>query len=231
MKQKQSISCILIPSIDLCIRDSVTINNNLIPKKLDAELGSAKRLDEVVGRYIVKVKQALSEEYTLDGMRLVVDGANGAGYKVAPLAFEELGAEVISIGNVPNGQNINLGVGALHPEKCAEHVTTYRADLGICLHTSSSGLDLPMKVVDMFGCGIPVLAKNFPALKELVKDGENGKVFENSQELSRDIRDWFSPDFDSKRKDFAENVKDFGKLRWQQHWNGVVLPTVKNYCD
>lgn len=113
--------------------EKMVLNNNLIPKKLDAELGRAKRLDEVVGRYIVKVKQALSEEYTLDGMRLVVDGANGAGYKVAPLAFEELGAEVISIGNQPNGKNINLEVGALHPEKCAEHVTTYRADLGICL--------------------------------------------------------------------------------------------------
>lgn len=113
--------------------EKMVLNNNLIPKKLDAELGSAKRLDEVVGRYIVKVKQALSEEYTLEGMRLVVDGANGAGYKVAPQAFEELGAEVISIGNKPNGQNINLGVGALHPETCAEQVTKYRADLGICL--------------------------------------------------------------------------------------------------
>ena len=113
--------------------EKMLTNSELIPKKLDSDLGNAKRLDEVVGRYIVKVKQALSDEYNLEGLRLVVDGANGAGYKVAPLAFEELGAEVISIGNKPNGMNINDGVGALHPEACAEKVIKYRADLGICL--------------------------------------------------------------------------------------------------
>lgn len=113
--------------------EKMLIDSNLIPKKLDSDLGNAKRLDEVVGRYIVKVKQALSDEYNLEGLRLVVDGANGAGYKVAPLAFEELGAEVISLGNRPNGMNINDKVGALHPEQCAENVVKYRADLGICL--------------------------------------------------------------------------------------------------
>lgn len=113
--------------------EQMLINNDLIPKKLDDELGNAKRLDEVVGRYIVKVKQALSPEYNLEGLRLVVDGANGAGYKVAPLAFSELGAEVIAIGNTPNGKNINEKVGALHPETCASKVLEYRADLGICL--------------------------------------------------------------------------------------------------
>lgn len=113
--------------------ENMVLNADLIPKKLDNELGNAKRLDEVVGRYIVKVKQALSDEYTLEGMRLVIDGANGAGYKVAPLAFEELGADIISIGNAPDGTNINKNVGALHPETCAEAVLKYRADLGICL--------------------------------------------------------------------------------------------------
>ncbi|MBD64301.1 MAG: phosphoglucosamine mutase [Halobacteriovoraceae bacterium] len=113
--------------------EKMILNNDLIPKKLDDELGNAKRLDEVVGRYIVKVKQALSEEYTLDGIRLVVDGANGAGYKVAPMAFAELGADVVAMGNEPNGTNINLNVGALHPESCAEKVKKYRADYGICL--------------------------------------------------------------------------------------------------
>lgn len=113
--------------------EKMVLDPSLIPQKLDAELGNTKRLDEVVGRYIVKVKQALSEEYTLDDMRLIVDGANGAGYKVAPMAFEELGAEVISIGHKPNGVNINLNVGALSPDQCVEQVKLYRADMGICL--------------------------------------------------------------------------------------------------
>ena len=105
----------------------------LIPKKLDEQLGRARRLDEVVGRYIVKVKSAFNAQYALDGMRLIVDGANGAGYKVAPMCFSELGAEVLAMGNNPNGTNINYQVGALYPENCAESVTKFRADLGICL--------------------------------------------------------------------------------------------------
>ena len=113
--------------------EKMILNPQLIPVKLDSELGNAKRLDEVVGRYVVKVKQALSEDYSLEGMRLVVDSANGAGYKVAPMAFQELGAEVMAIGDIPNGTNINDGVGALYPQMCAEKVVKYRADLGICL--------------------------------------------------------------------------------------------------
>lgn len=113
--------------------ERMILSPELIPKKLDDELGRARRLDEVVGRYIVKVKSAFNVEYALDGMRFIVDGANGAGYKVAPMCFSELGAEVISLGNNPNGQNINLGVGALYPQACADSVLKYRADLGICL--------------------------------------------------------------------------------------------------
>jgi phosphoglucosamine mutase len=101
--------------------------------KVGEELGNAKRLDEVIGRYIVHTKAALSPQYSLEGLRIVVDGANGAGYKLAPTVFEELGAEVISLGNTPNGTNINLGCGALHPQLCAENVKKYRADLGVCL--------------------------------------------------------------------------------------------------
>ena len=122
--------------------ERLTLNPELIPKKLDDELGNAKRLDEVVGRYIVQVKSAFKSDYTLEGMRLIIDGANGAGYKVAPMAFEELGAEVISIGNEPNGKNINLNVGALHPEGCADKVNLYRADLGICLDGDGDRLAL-----------------------------------------------------------------------------------------
>jgi phosphoglucosamine mutase len=131
--------------------EKMILNPELIETKLDDELGRAKRIDEVVGRYIVKVKSALNPEYSLDGMRLVVDGAHGAGYKVAPMCFEELGAEVISLGNSPNGVNINDKVGALYPEICADHVVKYRADLGICLDGDADRLviiDEKGKVVD-----------------------------------------------------------------------------------
>lgn len=113
--------------------EKMILSPDLIPKKLDDELGRARRLDEVFGRYIVRVKSALDSEYSLDGMRLIVDGANGAGYKVAPMCFSELGAEVIPMGNKPDGTNINYRVGALHPENCAQNVIKFRADLGICL--------------------------------------------------------------------------------------------------
>lgn len=113
--------------------EKMVLNPELIPQKIDDQLGSAKRLDETTGRYIVQVKSAFSSDYNLEGMRLIVDGANGAGYKVAPMAFRELGAEVIALGDTPNGTNINRGVGALYPEACAEKVGLYRADLGLCL--------------------------------------------------------------------------------------------------
>lgn len=113
--------------------EKMVLDASYIPIKTGEELGNAKRLDEVNGRYIVHTKAALSPQYSLEGLRIVVDGANGAGYKLAPTVFEELGAEVISLGNTPNGTNINKGCGALHPQLCAENVKKFRADLGICL--------------------------------------------------------------------------------------------------
>lgn len=113
--------------------EKMVLDPSLIPGKTGEELGNARRLDEVIGRYIVHTKAALSDQYSLEGLRIVVDGAHGAGYKLAPMVFEELGAEVISIGSSPNGVNINQGCGALHPQLCAEQVKKFRADLGVCL--------------------------------------------------------------------------------------------------
>jgi phosphoglucosamine mutase len=113
--------------------EKMLLNPSLIPVRTGDQLGNAKRLDEVIGRYIVHTKAALSPQYSLEGLRIVVDGANGAGYKLAPMVFEELGAEVISLGNSPNGTNINKACGALHPTLCSETVKLYRADLGVCL--------------------------------------------------------------------------------------------------
>lgn len=96
-------------------------------------VGRSKRIEDAQGRYIVYVKNTFPLEYTLDGVRIVLDTAHGAAYKVAPSVFEELGAEVIQIGNQPNGTNINDKVGALYPAKLAEAVVQYRADIGISL--------------------------------------------------------------------------------------------------
>ncbi|WP_374080317.1 phosphoglucosamine mutase [Bdellovibrio bacteriovorus] len=97
------------------------------------EIGRTKRIEDSQGRYIVYVKGTFPLEYTLDGMRIVLDTANGASYKVAPSVFQELGAEVIQLGDDPNGTNINDKVGALYPQKLSEAVQQYRADVGISL--------------------------------------------------------------------------------------------------
>lgn len=97
------------------------------------EIGRSKRIDDADGRYIVYAKNAFPLEYTLDGMRVVLDCGNGASYKVAPAIFQELGAETIVLGNQPNGFNINDKSGALFPAKVAEAVIQFRADVGISL--------------------------------------------------------------------------------------------------
>lgn len=97
------------------------------------KLGRAKRLDDARGRYVEFCKSTFPNELDLHGMRLVVDCAHGAAYHIAPDVFHELGAEVIAIGNQPNGLNINDGVGATAPAALVEAVRTHRADLGIAL--------------------------------------------------------------------------------------------------
>jgi phosphoglucosamine mutase len=98
-----------------------------------AELGRAKRLDDERGRYIEFVKQSFPRERRLDGLRVVVDCAHGAAYRVAPTVFWELGAEVFSIGVSPDGTNINRDCGALAPEAMRQEVLARRADIGIAL--------------------------------------------------------------------------------------------------
>lgn len=100
---------------------------------LSKDIGRTRRIDDAQGRYIVFAKNTFPLEHTLDGLRIVLDTANGAAYKVAPAIFEELGAEVVQIGNAPNGTNINDKVGALYPAKLSEMVKQYRADVGISL--------------------------------------------------------------------------------------------------
>ncbi|RXK05753.1 phosphoglucosamine mutase [Halarcobacter bivalviorum] len=97
------------------------------------KIGSSKRIDDVIGRYIVSIKSSFPNDLSLRGMRIVLDCANGAAYKVAPTILDELGADVITLNDKPNGYNINDGCGALHPATVGKVVKEYRADIGIAL--------------------------------------------------------------------------------------------------
>jgi phosphoglucosamine mutase len=97
------------------------------------EIGRAHRIDDAVGRYSVFAKAAFPKDLTLDGLKIVVDCAHGAGYRVAPEVLRELGAEVIALGVEPDGSNINAGCGALHPEYMAKVVREHGAFAGIAL--------------------------------------------------------------------------------------------------
>lgn len=98
-----------------------------------AELGKAVRVVDAPGRYIEFCKSTVSSDITLNGLKIVVDCANGAAYHIAPNVFRELGAEVIELGVEPNGLNINLDCGAMHPEFVRKYVLENKADLGIAL--------------------------------------------------------------------------------------------------
>ncbi|XP_001377236.2 chitobiosyldiphosphodolichol beta-mannosyltransferase [Monodelphis domestica] len=100
------------------------------------------------------------------------------------------------------------------------------ADLGVCLHKSSSGLDLPMKVVDMFGCCLPVCALHFQCLHELVKHEENGLVFVDSEQLAAQLKMLFS-EFsrpDNKLNQFRKTLKESKQLHWDESWEQNVFP-------
>ncbi|MBU6394853.1 MAG: phosphoglucosamine mutase [Sphingomonadales bacterium] len=104
-----------------------------LPLAESGDVGRARRIEDARGRYIHAVKGSLPHNVRLDGLRIVVDCANGAAYHVAPSALWELGAEVIAIGVEPNGKNINAGVGSTHLDALKARVREVRADIGIAL--------------------------------------------------------------------------------------------------
>jgi len=95
------------------------------------EVGKARRIDDAAGRYIVFCKNSFPEQLSLDGMKIVLDCANGATYKIAPTVFSELGAEVIAIHDKPNGTNINLNCGSQHTDDLRYKVLETKADVGL----------------------------------------------------------------------------------------------------
>ena len=97
------------------------------------QIGRAHRIDDATGRYIVYLKNTFPGDLSLEGLRIVIDCANGAAYRIAPQVFQELGADVIAVGVSPNGLNINDKCGSLYPELVSAKVKEHKADLGISL--------------------------------------------------------------------------------------------------
>ncbi len=98
-----------------------------------ANIGRARRIDDGLHRYVERVKSTFPQDLTLDGLKVVVDCANGAAYRAAPQVLWELGAEVIPVGVTPNGTNINAGCGSTDTRLAAETVVAHGADVGLCL--------------------------------------------------------------------------------------------------
>lgn len=112
------------------LMESDELDKHLVTSK---NLGRAKRIDDAIGQYAVFLKEKFPKNLKLDGLKIVLDSAYGAGYKVGPKVFSELGAEVVSIHDEPNGFNINEQSGALHPEILAKKVVEHHADIGFAL--------------------------------------------------------------------------------------------------
>jgi phosphoglucosamine mutase len=119
--------------VELQIEDFIFENHDPSHRPTASEVGKAYRVDDAIGRYVVFAKNSFPRELTLDGLKIAVDCANGAAYKVAPDVFYELGAEVIPVGVKPNGVNINHECGALFPENVSRAVRESGADVGFAL--------------------------------------------------------------------------------------------------
>lgn len=119
--------------MELRIEELILSNHLDSLRPTASEVGKAHRIDDAIGRYVVFLKNTFPNNLTLDGLRIALDCANGAAYRVAPTVFEELGAEVIPIGVEPDGENINADCGSLYPDVVSRHVLKKGADIGIAL--------------------------------------------------------------------------------------------------
>ena len=134
--------------IEAIFHDMERIENSFVTKR---EIGRSVRIDDVIGRYIVHIKNSFPKKYSLYGKRVVIDCANGAAYKVAPTVLRELGADVIELATTPNGFNINTNCGATSPDQLVQKVLETRADIGIALDGDADRIviiDEKGKVVD-----------------------------------------------------------------------------------
>ena len=154
----------LSDSLELDIEELILNPDKIQLSKAD-KLGKAVRVDDAMGRYVEFLKQSLPREMGFDGLRVVVDCANGSAYKIAPKLLWELGAQVIRIGAEPDGLNINNNCGALHTKRLQKAVIEHGADIGIALDGDADRLilvDEKGKVLD----GDQIMATMAMFLKE-----------------------------------------------------------------
>ena len=169
----------LSDEIEVCIEK--LINNQDKKRAGPSELGRAKRLDDAAGRYIEIAKGSFPKGLTLGGLKIVVDCANGAAYKLAPKVFFELGADVIPIGVEPDGFNINHHCGAIAPKSIQEAVLSNKADVGIALDGDADRLVL----VDQLGNTVDgdqimaAIATSWQSLGRLKSDNIVGTTMSN----------------------------------------------------
>ena len=145
------------------------------------KMGKAYRIDDASGRYIQYLKSTFPSGLTLEGLRIIVDCANGAGYRIAPMVFRELGATVITTCVSPNGLNINKSCGALHPECMAKLVKEHNADLGVALDGDADRVilcDEHGKVVDGDSI-LAICAKHLQGKGNLAKNTVVGTSMSN----------------------------------------------------
>jgi len=134
--------------VELAIEDELDrLGSAPLPCVGSESLGKARRVNDAAGRYIEFCKSTFPNDLDLRGMKLVVDCAHGAAYHIAPEVFHELGAEVVAIGDRPDGLNINREVGATHTKALRDAVVAHRADIGIALDGDADRL----MMVDAFG--------------------------------------------------------------------------------
>jgi phosphoglucosamine mutase len=155
-----------------------------------AKLGRASRMEDAPGRYIEAAKQSFPRGMTLEKLRIVVDCAHGAAYKVAPTVLWELGAEVVPVGVAPDGFNINNGVGSTAPGRLAEIVRERRADIGIALDGDADRLvlvDEAGSIID--GDQILALIANFWHAQERLRGGNVVATVMSNMGLERYLRE------------------------------------------
>jgi phosphoglucosamine mutase len=155
-----------------------------------AKLGRASRMEDAPGRYIEAAKQSFPRGMTLEKLRIVVDCAHGAAYKVAPTVLWELGAEVVPVGVAPDGVNINNGVGSTAPGRLAEIVRERRADIGIALDGDADRLvlvDEAGSIID--GDQILALIAGFWHAQERLRGGNVVATVMSNMGLERYLRE------------------------------------------